>query len=426
MNTPSYVPQGHLKFLVGAALACWLLAAGTAEAQSPNVSVSPINLVTNRGSDVVFAALATGSPPLSYQWRKNEVNLGGATASSLLLTNVDVPDVGRYSVWVTNAYGSALSEPAILALASLDLIYAACKDSVGNLYVVGRTCAPDFPVTPGAYCTNSLGGLDAFVAKFDTNMSMLLACTLLGGEGDDEAHSVAVDSAGNVWVAGDTKSSKFPITSGAYQAPGPLGLRDIFVTKLNSNLTAVLASTRLGGDNYDANFAIAVSPSGDVYVAGQTDSINFPTTAGAYATTNSGLGDGFVLKLSSDLSQLKAATFLGGTNEDLVYCMAVSPLGKVYVAGETRSGNFPTILQSYDQTPGQKWDGFVARFNPDLTTLETCTFSGTTTTIAFMLCYWIPTGACWWQAKLIPPISQRRAVPFAGSGAANTTLLSCG
>ena len=209
-----------------------------------------------------------GLTPLSYQWRKNGVNLGGATASSLLLTNVDVPDVGRYSVWVTNAYGSALSEPAILTLASLDLIYASCKDSVGNLYIVGRTCAPDFPVTPGAYCTNSLGGLDAFVAKFDTNMNTLLACTLLGGEGDDEAHSVAVDSAGNVWVAGDTKSSKFPITSGAYQAPGPLGLRDIFVTKLNSNLTAVLASTRLGGDNYDANFAIAVnSPATSMWLA---------------------------------------------------------------------------------------------------------------------------------------------------------------
>ena len=107
--------------------------------------------------------------------------------------------------------------------------------------------------------------------------------------------------------------------------------------------------------------------------------------------------------------------------------MALSPLGKVYVAGETRSGNFPTILQSYDQTPGQKWDGFVARFNPDLTTLETCPLLGYSDNDCIYAIL-LDTDASVVVAGETYSfrISRRQAEPFAGSGGANTTLLSCG
>src|SRR5204862_5567057 len=138
------------------------------------------------------------------------------------------------------------------------------------------------------------GGFDVFVTKLDTVGSMLLYSTYLGGSGDDFGRSVAVDAFGNAYVTGQTISTNFPTTAGAFQTAFGGG-GDAFVTKLNPTGSAPLVySTYLGGSGLDVGFGIAVNTAGDAYVTGLTNSSNFPTTAGAFDTTFSGLVDAFV------------------------------------------------------------------------------------------------------------------------------------
>jgi hypothetical protein len=204
----------------------------------------------------------------------------------------------------------------------------------------------------------------------------LLSSTFLGGGIADIAHAVAVDSNGDVYVAGETISTtSFPTTPGAYDEL-PEGAKDAFVSKFTGDLTELLASTFLGGGSDDIANHIAVDAAGDVYVTGETASINFPTTPGAYDMVHAGNSDAFVSKLSGDLSALLASTLLGGGIDDIAYAVAVH-LGNVYVAGETTSASaFPTTAGAYDETPNGASDAFVSKLDGDLTGLIASTFLG--------------------------------------------------
>ncbi len=180
-------------------------------------------------------------------------------------------------------------------------------DSAGDAYVVGGTSSTNFPTTPGAFQTafggrdaNNVDG-DAFVTKLNAAGSALVYSTYLGGNGADDATSIAVDSSGNATVTGWTNSTNFPTvnplqptkTQGA-GAFGYLNL-DTFVTTLNAAGSGLLFSTYLGGTGDDSGWGIAEDPSGNVYVNGTTNSTNFPTTPGALQTTP---GSGFVSKIN--------------------------------------------------------------------------------------------------------------------------------
>jgi hypothetical protein len=267
--------------------------------------------------------------------------------------------------------------------------YSLAIDSGGNVYVAGETASSDFPTTPGAYDTtlNNVSGAgiyDAFVSKLDSSLTSLLSSTFLGGGYSEEAYSLAIDSGGNVYVAGGTASSDFPTTPGAYDTTLN-GYSDAFVSKLNSNLTSLLSSTFLGGGPYwDRASSIAIDSGGNVYVAGNTDSFGFPTTPGAYDTTfNSGCGpytiDAFVSKLNSSLTSLLSSTFLGGSCSDYPYFLAIDSGGNVYVAGYTYSADFPTTLGAYDTTFNNVEDysdAFVSKLDSSLTSLLSSTFLG--------------------------------------------------
>jgi len=277
-------------------------------------------------------------------------------------------------------------------------------DSAGSIYVAGWTYSSDFPATSGAYDTtyHEVGGCewatDAFVSKFDADLTTLLASTFLGGNNDfgpnDRVSSLALDQDGNIYVTGATDSSDFPITPGVYDTSynGSSGScedgyssTDVFVSKLDSSLSNLLASTFLGGSHIDWPNSIAVGTDGSVYVTGETNSFDyawgdptaFPTTPGSYDPSPAAESDqdAFVSKLNSDLTELLASTFLGGTEWQRAACVALDSDGNCYVAGPTYSPNFPTTLGAFD-TSSDGGDAFTAKLDSDLSSLLGSTFLG--------------------------------------------------
>ncbi|RIJ88603.1 MAG: hypothetical protein DB853_17610 [Candidatus Brocadia sp.] len=242
-------------------------------------------------------------------------------------------------------------------------------DSGGNLYVTGDTTSSNFPTTGFAYDTSHNGGKDVFISR--------LASTYLGGSGTDSGNSLAIGSGGNVYVTGYTYSMNFPTTVGAYDTSYNSGKTDVFISRLNSGLTSLLASTFLGGSDIDYGRSLAIEPfSGDVYVTGYTYSTNFPTTVGAYDTSYNSNTDVFVSRLNSGLTSLLASTYLGGSGSDSGYSLAIDSSWVVYVTGYTSSTDFPTTSNAYDRFYNGKTDVFVSGLYGDLTSLIDSTYLG--------------------------------------------------
>ncbi len=193
-------------------------------------------------------------------------------------------------------------------------------DGSGNVYVVGYTQSPDFPVTPGAFDRTGApsNSLDAFVAKVNPMGTALVYATFIGGSNFEWGRSIAVDAAGNAYITGQTTSPDFPVTGKAFQRTLAhlncprcgIDNYDAFVTKLNPTGSALVYSTYLGGaGSIDDGLAIAIDAGGNAYVAGETSSSDFPTTAGSFRRTNSGGDDTFVTKLNPAGSALVYSTY---------------------------------------------------------------------------------------------------------------------
>jgi hypothetical protein len=248
--------------------------------------------------------------------------------------------------------------------------------SGGEIYVAGYTYSSDFPTTPGVYDTSFNGGGDAFVSRLSGDLTSLLSSTFLGGSGYDYAYSIAIGSAGDIYVAGCTYSSDFPTTPGAYDTSYNGG-HDAFVSRLSGDLTSLLSSTFLGGNNEDLAYSIAIDSGENIYVAGYTLSSDFPTTPGAYDTSYNGGPDAFVSRLSGDLTSLLSSTFLSSSNsQEVARSLSIGSEEDVYVAGDTLSSNFPTTPGAYDTSFNGGHDAFVSRLSGDLTSLLSSTFLG--------------------------------------------------
>jgi hypothetical protein len=222
------------------------------------------------------------------------------------------------------------------------------------------------------------------VAKADLNLPLvidpILQATYLGGNGRDEAYALAIHpTTGEVYVAGYTESTKFPKTTGGAQVNYGGGVfGDAYVARLNRDLTQILQSTYLGGNDSDSASALAIHPTtGDVYVAGVTYSKDFPQTAGGARGSSGGNGDAFVARLNSDLTQILQSTYLGGSSNDYASALAIHPkTGEVYVAGETKSTDFPKTDGGAQTTNGKGTDAFLARLNKELTRVLQSTYLG--------------------------------------------------
>ncbi len=239
------------------------------------------------------------------------------------------------------ADGASLVYATFLGGTSTDKVESIAVDSSGAAYISGSTESTDFPATAGAYATANAGGKDGFVAKLAVDGGSLVYATYLGGASSDTAMAVCVDDLGAAYVTGATYSSDFPTSVSAYDTTLG-GDADAYFTKVMTDGTGLLYSTYLGGSYVDGGEAVAVDSAGIAFVGGSTLSWDFPTTAGAYATTYGGDEDGFVAKLNPYGADLLAkSTYLGGSNLDNVSAVLIDIDGRVYVAGSTVSSDFP-------------------------------------------------------------------------------------
>jgi hypothetical protein len=268
--------------------------------------------------------------------------------------------------------GSSLAYSTYYGGSVTQLASGIALDKSGNAYFVGETLSPDLPVTPGAVQptyggTGPLGFGDAFAAEINASGSELVYSTYLGGSGDDEAFAVTVDTKGNTYVGGFTASTNFPVTPGVVQpvfgGSSPDGYGDGFLAKLNPGAKKLVYSTYLGGAGDDGIYGLAIDSHDNAYVAGYTESANFPVTKNAYQVvydggpTGTGL-DAFVTKLNSGATALVYSTYIGGDGDDYATSLALGAKGSVWVTGDTLSANFPTTPGAFQRYYGGTQDGF--------------------------------------------------------------------
>jgi hypothetical protein len=248
---------------------------------------------------------------------------------------------------------------------------AIAVDSSGNAYVAGNTRSSDFPTVNGHDSSHN-GVSDCFVFKLSSTGDSLLYSTFVSGSGYDRGASIAVDSSGNAYVTGETQSSDFP-TINAYDSSHN-GTEDCFVFKLSPTGDSLLYSTFVGGSDWDQGASIAVDSSGNAYVAGETESSDFPTV-NAYDDSHNGSYDCFVFKLSSTGDSLLYSTFVGGSSYDHGASIAVDSSGSAYVTGYTDSSDFPAV-NAYDSSHDSYSDCFVFKLSATGDSLLYSTFVG--------------------------------------------------
>lgn len=255
-------------------------------------------------------------------------------------------------------------------------------DSNGSAYITGTTNSVNFPTTAGAFQTVFSriypSTVIGFVTKLSADGSSIVYSTYLGGSTGDEAVSIAVDSQGNAYVTGVAVSTDFPTTAGALQTVSN-GNSLAFITKLNANGSSLIYSTYIGGDGDAIGIGIAIDSIGYAYITGYTDSNKFPTTPGAFQRAKSPTArTAYVLKLSTNGTSLIYSTFIGGSDADLGYYIALDRFGNAYITGVISSPDFPITPGAAQVKIGGFWDAFVTKLNADGTGLIYSTYIGGT------------------------------------------------
>ena len=261
-------------------------------------------------------------------------------------------------------------------------------DASDNLILAGRTMSTNYPVTAGAYQGANHGGWDMVVTKFNSTGTALIGSTYVGGTGndcvnydsteyfygqlkhnygDDSRSEVQVDNAGNIYVTGCTMSTDFPTTATAVSTTLS-GMQDGIVFKMNSSLTSMIWGTYLGGNGSDAGYVLAFDTLQHyLYVAGGTNSTNFPVTGGSWQTTYGGdVADGFITKfLNSPPYSIQKCTYVGTSGYDQVYGIQVDNSNNVYVMGQSIGGLFPVTAGVYSNPHSTQ---FIMEMDQNLTT----------------------------------------------------------
>lgn len=262
----------------------------------------------------------------------------------------------------------------------LDSAFDVAVDAAGAAYVTGEADA-GFPTTLGSFQETNKSFNDVFVTKLAADGTMVYS-TFIGGKGFDTGFAVTVDSTGAAYVSGGATSDDYPTTGGAYQrTESTSGFEDGVVSKLSPAGDSLMWSTYLGGNREDVCWGIGLDGAGRVFVAGETDSTNFPTSAGAFDATSNGRGDLFLARLDADGSALGYGTYLGGAGRDGAQSffvnadLAVDTLGNAYVVATTDSGDFPTANPFQPALLGSR-DAVVAKMNSSGSNLLFSTYLG--------------------------------------------------
>lgn len=280
-----------------------------------------------------------------------------------------------------NATGTSLIYATYIGGSDADRPHSLIVAPGGHLVMAGHSSSINYPVSNGAYDVSYNGQADLIVTSLDSSGTTLVGSTFVGGSlddgrnaapvlvvnyGDESRSEVITDAQGNIYVAAASQSSNFPQVNGS-QA-GLSGGQDAVVLKLNSNLSALLWSTYLGGGSHDGAYVLALSSQEDkIYVAGGTASTNFPATAGSYQSSFQGNpADGFIASFQNGGSYLRqATTYVGAGSYDQCYGLQTDASDNVYAMGQTRGGFFPVSAGVYSN-PGSSQ--FVIKLNPGLST----------------------------------------------------------
>jgi hypothetical protein len=279
--------------------------------------------------------------------------------------------VAKYDAGKELVIDPVLEYSTYLGGASSDRGSGIAVDSAGNAYVAGSTrgAFPTINALDGTYN----GIYDVFVSKINASGTALVYSTYLGGTGDDLGDGIAVDSAGNAFITGTTRSTDFPTVKAINAShSGAAHIPDAFVSKINASGTALVYSTYLGGTSYDYGVGIAADNDGNAYVTGWTQSANFPTfnpLDGVF----SGSTEAFVSKINA-IGELVYSTFLGGAKSDNGIGIAADNDGNAYVTGFTSSTDFPKVNAIYGT---YKYNAaYVSKINASGTALVYSTYLG--------------------------------------------------
>ncbi|MEP6700708.1 MAG: hypothetical protein ABJA85_05310, partial [Bacteroidota bacterium] len=333
------------------------------------------------GGGIVFNTGFPVSPGAFQTTYKGGVDIGIIRLS---------PD-GSQRIYATYIGGSGSEQP-----------HSLIADAQGNLVIAGRSNSPDYPVVNNG--TSAGTGFDIVVTKLNANgAGPLIGSRKIGGTnddgvnissvrglqslqrnyGDDGRSEVILDAAGNVYIASSTQSTNFPVTAGVFQGTSSGGSpqyhQDGVVLKLNPNLSSILFASYLGGSGDDAAYVLSLSPGGDIYVGGGTQSADFiGNHSGTIGPANnlSGLNptiDGFVARINNTGSTLIKSTYIGTSGIDQVFGIQFDNNGFPYVMGQT-TGAWPVINAPYSNANSKQ---FIAKLQPDLSAYVYSTVFGT-------------------------------------------------
>ncbi len=320
------------------------------------------------GGSVTVAGITNSENFPTVDALQPKLNLADSVWSGDLFISRFAPDGGSL-LWSTFLGGTGRDRPTDIAV-----------DAEGATYLTGWT-GSHFPAEKAIYPLNR-GIRDAFITKITPDGSAIAWSTHLGGSDRDEGRAIAVDARGAATIVGATSSRNLRIADPFQRTFG--GDADGFVARIAPDGQSFEYASYLGGRTFDAATGVALGADGVTYVAGRTDSPNFPRI-NPFQPSRRGDSDVFVVRISADGSALEAATYFGGTGaeddclpvvtspiqrldvlqEHLVTQLAVDPQGRVVVAGCTASANLP-MVDALPLRRGGAVDGFVAVFNPTL------------------------------------------------------------
>ena len=300
------------------------------------------------------------------------------------VARIDPESDGTSSLTFSTYFGGSAGSSG----SNIDMALALAVRPNGNVVVTGTTTSGTLPTGLVAGMQNSnQGGYDLFVAEFNPGAGSaadaLVYASFIGGDSSDSGAAVALDSSGRVYITGFTSSSNFPVNGPAVYI-SPLGFGDAYLLVLDTTkagLDGFLYGSYFGGSDLDGGTAIAVDPSGKVWISGYTMSNDYPTTPGAYRTARAGEADAFVARLDVTLPRqdgILNSTYLGGGSADVAMALVLDGGLKVVLGGYTYSADFPkigTVLPPGPPPFGA--DMFLAEFDFEQTGLASLVSSGT-------------------------------------------------
>ncbi|MGB0840019.1 MAG: PKD domain-containing protein, partial [Chitinophagales bacterium] len=269
-----------------------------------------------------------------------------------------------------------------------DLVTNLIENNDRELVLLINTGSSDFPTTDDAFDISFNGGsTDMTVTILSVTGDALVGSTYVGGGGGEVQASpgfpgidgyglrgeLMVDEANNIYVASVTGSANFPTTSDAFQTTYGGGTYDGTLSKFNPTLSEMLWGTFLGGSASDAAYGVRIAEDGTVWVAGSTESNNFPTTDDVVEPTSTASDKGWLTHLTADGEDALASTYISTPSGAAVYFVDLDPLGNPYVAGKTTSGDFPVTPGAYSTPNG---GSFVAKLNQSLSSYQLSTQMG--------------------------------------------------